>query len=198
MNGAWWRGWWRLGPLRWAAVVLVAIGLAAGSGTVWIMAKAALAQVLLHNAWAETRLTGTPVPPWPWADTWPVARLAAPGLGIDQIVLAGASGRTLAFGPAHLGASAPPASAGNTVLSGHRDTHFRFLAELQQGDTITLAAAGGQTREYIVSGTEIVHEDAVRFPLAVDRPRLTLVTCWPFDAIAPGGPMRYVVIAEAI
>ena len=26
---------------------------------------------------------------------------------------------------------------------------------------------------------------------------LTLVTCWPFDAVAPGGPLRYVVVAEA-
>jgi hypothetical protein len=28
-------------------------------------------------------------------------------------------------------------------------------------------------------------------------PTLTLVTCWPFGAIAPGGPLRYVVVAEA-
>ncbi len=26
--------------------------------------------------------------------------------------------------------------------------------------------------------------------------RLTLVTCWPFDALRAGGPERYVVIAE--
>ena len=26
---------------------------------------------------------------------------------------------------------------------------------------------------------------------------LTLVTCYPFDAIKPGGPLRYVVVAEA-
>jgi len=28
-------------------------------------------------------------------------------------------------------------------------------------------------------------------------PTLTLVTCWPFDAIAPGGTLRYVVVAVA-
>ena len=28
-------------------------------------------------------------------------------------------------------------------------------------------------------------------------PTLTLVTCYPFDAINPGGPLRYVVVAEA-
>ena len=25
--------------------------------------------------------------PWPWADTWPVARLVVPSLGIDQIAM---------------------------------------------------------------------------------------------------------------
>ncbi len=28
--------------------------------------------------------------------------------------------------------------------------------------------------------------------------RLTLVTCYPFDAIVPGGPLRYLVFAEAV
>ena len=27
--------------------------------------------------------------------------------------------------------------------------------------------------------------------------RLVLVTCYPFDAVAPGGPLRYLVVAEA-
>jgi sortase A len=26
---------------------------------------------------------------------------------------------------------------------------------------------------------------------------LTLVTCYPFDAVEPGGPLRYVVVATA-
>ncbi len=46
--------------------------------------------------------TGAPVKPWPWADTHPVARLIAPAQDADVLVLAGASGRTLAFGPGHL------------------------------------------------------------------------------------------------
>jgi sortase A len=28
-----------------------------------------------------------------------------------------------------------------------------------------------------------------------DTPALVLLTCYPFDAVAPGGPMRYVVAA---
>jgi sortase A len=38
-----------------------------------------------------------------------------------------------------------------------------------------------------------------RHPLAgTPQPTLTLITCYPFDAIAPGGPLRYVVRARAL
>jgi len=83
-------------------VTLVLLGLwQTGSGT-WIYVKAKLAQVLLQRAWAVSLAGQRDVKPWPWADTWPVARLVVPSLGIDQIVLAGAHGRTLAFGPGQL------------------------------------------------------------------------------------------------
>ena len=74
----------------------------------YIPAKAWLAQELMQRAW-ERAVEGSERPaPWPWADTWPVARLRALGGDIDLIVLAGGSGRTLAFGPGHLSASALP------------------------------------------------------------------------------------------
>jgi sortase A len=31
-----------------------------------------------------------------------------------------------------------------------------------------------------------------------DTPRLTLVTCYPFGALHPGGPLRYVVAGVAM
>ncbi len=37
----------------------------------------------------------------------------------------------------------------------------------------------------------------LRIPRDTTVPALTLVTCYPFDAINPGGPLRYVVVAEA-
>ncbi|MFP6625625.1 MAG: sortase, partial [Deltaproteobacteria bacterium] len=94
-------------------------------GAVYIHAKAELSQVLLKRAWARTLEYGEPSRPWPWADTWPVARLRVPRLGIDQVVLAGASGASLAFAPGHLSGTASPGETGSTVISGHRDTHFR-------------------------------------------------------------------------
>lgn len=67
-------------------VVLLGLWQQTGSGA-WIYVKAQLAQVLLQRAWAGTLAGQRDVKPWPWADTWPVARLVVPSLGIDQIVL---------------------------------------------------------------------------------------------------------------
>lgn len=159
----------------------------------YIHAKAMLAQVLIHQAWTE-RLAGaaTQPKPWPWADTYPVARLTMPRLGVDQIVLAGATGRTLAFGPATVEGLG---LAATTVLSGHRDTHFAFLRDLKTGDALDLQGADGVTQRYSVASGAIVHEDDVRLA-EPDSPTLVLATCWPFDAIDPGTPWRYLVTAR--
>ena len=163
----------------------------------WIPAKAVLAQVLLHRAWDRTMAGERHVRPWPWADTWPVARLRVPARGIDQIVLAGATGRTLAFGPGHVDGTPLPGASGDSVIGGHRDTSLRFLAGLRAGDRILVDTMSGRTIAYRVAGTAVA--DGRKPFLAPDdpAPMLTLVTCWPFDALRPGGPMRYLVFAKA-
>ncbi len=163
----------------------------------YIHAKAALAQVLLERAWQRERVTGEPVKPWPWADTHAVARLHAPAQDADVLVLAGASGRTLAFGPGHLDGSALPGDAGNAVITAHRDTHFRFLRAVATGDEIVVERAGGAVRRFRIRDAYVADQRSLRIPRDTDVPTLTLVTCYPFDAIAPGGPLRYVVVAES-
>lgn len=183
-------------PGLWLALALVVTGVWQAGGGLYIHAKAALAQALLDSAWRRSR-AGEAVRPWPWADTWPVARLRVPRLQIDQVVLAGASGRTLAFGPGHMDGTALPGAAGNSVLGGHRDTHFRFLARLKPGDEIEVEPARGAARRFRVTGARVADQAQAGIELAPDRPRLTLVTCYPFDAVRPGGPLRYIVTAEA-
>jgi hypothetical protein len=53
----------------------------------YIPAKAWLAQELMQRAWQKTQDGESESPPWPWADTWPVARLLAKGGDIELIVL---------------------------------------------------------------------------------------------------------------
>jgi sortase A len=178
------------------ATGFVAIGvwqIAAGG---WIHAKAALAQGLLDRAWTRIQLGAESAPPWPWADTWPIARLEAPRVEANMLVLAGGSGRTLAFGPGHINESAAPGTNGMSVIIGHRDTHFRFLRDLLPGDDIRLTDRSGQRHDFVIRERHIVHKDGAR--LAMDTPGLALVTCYPFDAIETGGPLRYVVLAEPV
>ena len=175
-------------------LILLAVSFGAAAGRIYL--KAWLAQRLLHRAWAATQAEGGPVKPWPWADTWPIARLSMPGRDIDLIVLADASGRSMAFGPGLVAGTAPPGAVGKTVLSGHRDTQFRFLKDLRPGERMRLEAADGSQRDYAVIETLIVNAHAVEILWDTGDAELTLVTCYPFDAIVPGGPLRYVVRAS--
>lgn len=162
----------------------------------WIHMKALLAQELLQRAWVQTIERQAPVKPWPWADTAPIARLIVPRHQIDEIILAGASGRTLAFGPAYHEDSARPGTTGVSIVTGHRDTHFRFLSRLEPGDRIEVQTAHGALMSYRVLGSSVVDG---RLPLHISENHknlLLLITCYPFDALMPGGPLRYVVMAE--
>lgn len=174
---------------------LLAVGLwQIGEGS-WIYTKARLAQFLLQRAWSRTLAGESTVKPWPWADTWPVARLRVPSQGIDVIVLNGAYGRTLAFGPGYAESSSFPGSPGTTILTGHRDTHFEFLKRLKQDDEIVVETAAGSTQRYLVLDSQIVDDRTASIGLADGEDQLVLVTCYPFDTIVPGGPLRYVVSA---
>jgi len=162
----------------------------------YIHAKAVLAQHLIESSWERTLAGRQAVKPWPWADTWPVARLDAPAQGVRLYVLDGASGRTLAFGPGYVAGTAPPGESGNIVLSGHRDTHFRFLKDLRIGSALTLETRTGARRTYRVTETRVIDRHDTRVLRSSDHAQLTLVTCYPFDALVPGGPLRYVVLAD--
>jgi len=162
----------------------------------WIKTKPLLAEALLARAWNQTVNMGKPVKAWPWADTWPVARLGVERLGIDRIILEGDSGEVLAFGPGHVTASARPLEKGNCILVGHRDTSFTFLQELQPGDRIVLESSTKQSGTYLVHSIQIVPAGDLNFR-EIDESWLTLITCYPFETVVPGAEKRYVVFAKA-
>ena len=161
-----------------------------------IQAKAWLAPLLIERAWQRTASAADQIRPWPWADTWPVARLRVPARRLSRLVLAGATGNALAFGPGHARASAPPGSAGLVVIAAHRDTHFAFLREVGPGERIELELPGGALRRYRVESTRVVDSRREALPVRGDRDALLLVTCFPFGALRAGGPLRYVVSAR--
>jgi sortase A len=185
-----------LSSRQFAAVLALAGAILFGQG-IYIHAKAMLAQVLLDRAFAETIATGHAVKPWPWADTWPDARITVKRLGASAIALAGSSGQALAFGPGHVERTADAGERGVAVYAAHRDTHFRFLKDVAIGDEIDVTRHDGKTFRYRADGSSIVRFDQSGIDPFATGHELVLTTCWPFDAITHG-PLRYALNATMI
>ena len=113
-----------------------------------------------------------------------------------HFVLDNASPRALAFGPAHVSGTAEPGSTGNVVMVAHRDTHFAFLRGLRADDEIAVETARGAAR-YRVREVSVVDKSETRV-LDAASAQLTLITCYPFNAVRPGTSLRYVVIADLV
>lgn len=177
-----------------AGGLLLFTGILLVGNSLWIKGKPLLAEVLLRSAWERTVKNSQPVKAWPWADSRPVARIRVARLGVDLIVLEGDSGEVLAFGPGHVSGSARPLGKGNCVLVGHRDTSFTFLKDLRIDDTIIIHDEKNRSGTYQVQSTTIALADELHFREPSDA-WLTLITCFPFDAISPGTDKRYVVFA---
>jgi sortase A len=188
--------------LRVVAALLLIAGLSLTARAGYLRAKAALAGVLIHRAWEQGAANGESPAPWPWADTHPVARLRIPRLGYDEIVLEGATPRTLAFGPARLRSSAAPGEPGNLVLAGHRASWFRRLESLAAGDAIEVEWFDATQRRlrrrgYTVDSIRVVTPDEVSLLAPTAQDALTLITCYPFGR-GPTSPLRYIVRATPV
>jgi sortase A len=180
-----------------AVLAFVIIGLTLIADGLYMRAKGALAQVLLERAF-DRALAGELQPkPWSWADTWPVARIQVPRLDRASVVLAGASGEAVAFGPGLLAQAARPGEPGTTIIAAHRDTHFAYLKDLRDDDAIRVTGTDGRVHTYRVTGFRVVTWDRPGIDLGAPGTHLVLVTCWPFDARLPG-PYRYLVEAQLV
>jgi sortase A len=188
--------------LRFFSVLILIAGGCLTGRALYLHAKAELAGILIRRAWEQSVQSGTPRKPWPWADTHPIARLRIPRLGYDEIVLEGATPRTLAFGPARLFSGASLGEPGNLVLAGHRTSWFRPLEAIAPGDSIQIEwfdARRVQLREqsYTVSMIGIVDPQDLTLLAPTEEDALTLVTCYPFGP-SPRSPQRYVVRASPL
>ncbi|WP_018924147.1 class D sortase [Salsuginibacillus kocurii] len=90
----------------------------------------------------------------------------------------------------------PPDGMRHTVLSGHRDTVFSEMGELDIGDRLYVNY-DGQTYEYQIRDIWITDADDRSVIVKKDDPTLTLTTCYPFSYIGPA-PERYIMEAELI
>ena len=123
-------------------------------------------------------------------------------LSIDKIdaniaIVEGTDEDELAHGVGHYSGTAFPEESDQIVLSGHRDTVFRRMGELDEGDIITVRMPYGDF-EYEIYETFIVDADdrTVIQSTAPDEV-LTVTTCYPFNFVG-SAPDRYIINAKPV
>jgi sortase A len=124
-----------------------------------------------------------------------IGQLDVPRLGLSVAVLQGTSSRILRLGAGHIEDTPLPGEPGNSGIAGHRDTFFRSLKDIRDGDQIQLQTTTGLLR-YEVDWVKVVGpaDTSVLRSIGNDS-TLTLVTCYPFYLVG-SAPKRFVVHAR--
>ena len=117
-------------------------------------------------------------------------------LGLNAVFVQGDSPRILRRAVGHISDTPLPGERGNVVLTGHRDSFFRPLRDIQGGDTIRLKTLEGEFA-YQVDWTRVVSPTDVDVLRPSGENILTLVTCFPFYYVGPA-PKRFIVRAHQI
>ncbi|MGP4064531.1 class D sortase [Oceanobacillus sp. M65] len=123
--------------------------------------------------------------------------LYIPRLDAELPIVEGTDEDDLAKGVGHYKGTAYPGQNDQIVLSGHRDTVFRSMGELELGDHLTVKLPYGDFTYEIVD-TKIVDADdrTIISPTAPEEV-LTLTTCYPFSFVG-SAPDRYIITALPI
>jgi sortase A len=125
-----------------------------------------------------------------------VGRIEIPRLKLSAVIFEGTDDVTLDRGVGHLAGSAIPGETGNLVLAGHRDTFFRPLKKIREGDEIVVTGLEGVSR-YRVEFTQIVAPEATEVLRSTGGATLTLITCYPFRYIG-NAPDRFIVRGQKV
>ena len=123
-----------------------------------------------------------------------LTKLSIPKIGLEDVVLEGATPHSLLRGPAHLKDSAEPGNPGNAVIAGHRDTFFRHVHSLHIGDDIYVRR-NGHRFHFVVKSRRIVQPTDLSVLRSSGDTEITLITCYPTHVIGPA-PERLVIVAK--
>ncbi|MDG5788977.1 class D sortase [Evansella sp. AB-P1] len=122
---------------------------------------------------------------------------AMPTLDEEYPIVEGTDEEELKSGVGHFIGTGFPGEEKQILLSGHRDTVFRNLGELQVGDIIEVKMSYG-TFQYVIEETFIVDkDDRTVIDYEIDDEVLTVSTCYPFRYIGDA-PERYIINAKPI
>jgi len=138
-----------------------------------------------------------PAPPEPADFAQAVAWIEFPRFGLLVPVYEGTEETELGRGAGLVDGTALPGVPDrrrNCVIAAHRTTYFSPLESAVRGDVLTLITGSG-VEEYVVDRILVVRPDRVDLERPSRSPRLTLVTCTPFNYLG-SAPARLVVIAS--
>ncbi|WP_096156564.1 class D sortase [Bacillus sp. FJAT-45066] len=110
-------------------------------------------------------------------------------------IVAGTDPDDLEKGVGHYTGSSYPGEIGQIVLSGHRDTVFRRLGELQMGDEFVVAMPYGDFVYEIYDYKIVDADDLSIITLQKEKEDLLLTTCYPFSFVG-NAPDRYILYAK--
>lgn len=125
-----------------------------------------------------------------------LTKLVIPKISLSAIIVEGTDRKALLRGLGHLAGSSIPGARGNAVLTAHRDTFFRHIIDLNNGDRL-LVQRNGKTFLYEVVGKSVVEPTAINVVKQTPDDRLTLITCYPTYYVGPA-PQRLVVTGKLV
>jgi LPXTG-site transpeptidase (sortase) family protein len=123
-----------------------------------------------------------------------LTKISIPRIGLRAVVIEGTSGHSLLLGPGHMTGSASPGTLGNSVIAGHRDTFFRHIQNLKNGDSVYILRSGKRFH-YVVFQRKVVQPTDLSVLQASKTGELTLITCYPTHFIGPA-PQRLIIVAK--
>lgn len=125
-----------------------------------------------------------------------LGRLTSERIGLDVMIAEGVDHKTLRRAAGRIPGTARLDSEGNIGIAAHRDTFFRPLRKIENGDVLEVETYQGRYR-YRVDWTAVVDPSNVEFLEASSTSELTLVTCYPFYYVGPA-PRRFIVRATRL
>lgn len=178
-------------------LLFASISLYATNGAVISRITGQLPSYLIEKSWQQTRKNeGTAQKPWPWFESYPVARLEFPAQNKSLVVMQGTENDILAYAPGWHEGTDMPGKAGISLISGHRESHFGFLRNLQTGTSFTLQTLDGADVEYVVDDLVMTRNEEIHVPVSGGDSILLLSTSYPSANWDVGKDLNYVVVAR--
>jgi len=112
-------------------------------------------------------------------------------------IIEGTDEEELDIGVGHYKDTVYPTQNDQILLSGHRDTVFRRMGELEIGDTMTIKLPYGDFTYEIYETFIVDADDTTVIKSTAPDEVLTVSTCYPFQYVG-SAPDRYIINAKPI